>query len=115
MIVTHGLTKRYGEVLAVDEMDLDVRPGDRYGFLGPNGSGKTTTVRMLLGLVHATKGTIEVLGQPVPRRTGEVLQQVGAMVEGPAASGHLSARTTERSASTRRSSRWGSPLSSGAR
>ena len=66
MIVTQGLTKRYGRVLAVDHVDLDVREGDRYGFLGPNGSGKTTVVRMLLGLVYATSGEIEVMGRPVP-------------------------------------------------
>ena len=49
MIVTRGLTKRFGHALAVDGIDLDVAEGERYGFLGPNGSGKTTTVRMLLG------------------------------------------------------------------
>jgi len=92
-IRTRGLTKRYGALTAVDSVDLDVREGDRYGFLGPNGSGKTTTVRMLLGLVFATSGGIEVLGQPVPRRAGAVLAQVGALVEGPAAYGHLSGRT----------------------
>ena len=62
MIRTTAVTKRYGPVLAVDEVDLDVREGDRYGLLGPNGSGKTTLVRMLLGLVFATAGEIEVLG-----------------------------------------------------
>jgi ABC-type multidrug transport system ATPase subunit len=93
MIVTHGLTKRYGSVLAVDAVDLNVRPGDRYGFLGPNGSGKTTLVRMLLGLVYATSGTIEVLDRPMPRSGGEVLPQIGAMVEGPAAYPHLSGRS----------------------
>jgi ABC-type multidrug transport system ATPase subunit len=92
MIVTRGLTKRYGRVLAVDHVDLDVRPGDRYGFLGPNGSGKTTLVRMLLGLVYATSGQIEVLGQPVPARMAKVLPQVGALVEAPSAYGHLSGR-----------------------
>ena len=69
-----------------------MRAGDRYGFLGPNGSGKTTTVRMVLGLVYATRGTIEVLGQPIPRRAREVLPEVGALVEGPGAYAHLSAR-----------------------
>jgi ABC-2 type transport system ATP-binding protein len=93
VIATRGLTKRYGGVLAVDGVDLDVRAGDRYGFLGPNGSGKTTTVRMLLGLVYATSGSIEVLGRAVPRRVREVLPHVGALVEGPAAYPHLSART----------------------
>jgi len=92
MITTHGLTKRFGRVLAVDGVDLDVREGDRYGFLGPNGSGKTTTVRMVLGLVYATRGEIEVLGKPMPGRAREVLPEVGALVEGPAAYPHLSAR-----------------------
>jgi ABC-type multidrug transport system ATPase subunit len=92
MIVTHALTKRYGRVLAVDRVDLDVREGDRYGFLGPNGSGKTTVVRMLLGLVFATSGEIEVMGRPVPSRVAEVLPQVGALVEGPSCYGHLSGR-----------------------
>ncbi len=92
MIATSGLTKRFGAVLAVDHVDLDVREGDRYGFLGPNGSGKTTVVRMLLGLVYATSGTIEVLGAPVPRRISAVLPQIGALIEAPAAYGHLSGR-----------------------
>jgi ABC-type multidrug transport system ATPase subunit len=92
MIVTRALTKRYGRVLAVDRVDLDVREGDRYGFLGPNGSGKTTVVRMLLGLVYATSGEIEVMGKPVPSRVAEVLPQIGALVEGPSCYGHLSGR-----------------------
>jgi ABC-2 type transport system ATP-binding protein len=92
VIRTHGLTKRFGPVLAVDGLDLDVREGDVYGFLGANGSGKTTTVRMLLGLVLATSGSIEVLGRPMPRAGREVLPEVGALVEGPAAYPRLSGR-----------------------
>jgi len=92
MIITKELTKRYGRVLAVDGVDLDVREGDRYGFLGPNGSGKTTVVRMLLGLVYATSGQIEVLGKPVPRRIGDVLPHIGSLIEAPSAYGHLSGR-----------------------
>jgi ABC-2 type transport system ATP-binding protein len=92
MIETHALTKRYGRTVAVDSVDLDVAEGDRYGFLGPNGSGKTTLVRMLLGLVYATSGEIRVLGEPVPKRVAEVLPEVGALVEGPAAYRHLSGR-----------------------
>jgi ABC-type multidrug transport system ATPase subunit len=88
---TRGLTKRFGSFTAVDHVDLEVAAGDRYGFLGPNGSGKTTTVRMLLGLVYATEGTIEVLGRPVPKQLRQVLPRVGALVEGPAAYPHLSA------------------------
>ena len=92
MIATHALTKRFGSLTAVDSVDLDVRPGDIYGFLGANGSGKTTTVRMVLGLVMATSGSIELLGQPIPSAAGRVLDQVGALVEGPGAYGHLSGR-----------------------
>jgi ABC-type multidrug transport system ATPase subunit len=92
VIVTRELTKRYGSLLVVDGVSLDVRAGDRYGFLGPNGCGKTTVIRMLLGLVYATSGTIEVLGQPVPRRVDAVLPQIGALVESPAGYPHLSGR-----------------------
>jgi ABC-2 type transport system ATP-binding protein len=92
MIRTQGLTKRFGHVLAVDDLDLEVDEGDVYGFLGPNGSGKTTTVRMLLGLVLATSGTVELLGRELPRYAGEVLPEVGALVEGPAAYAGLSGR-----------------------
>ena len=93
MIRTSALVKRYGRVTAVDQLDLDVREGDRYGFLGPNGSGKTTTVRMLLGLVLPTSGKVELLGGKPSRET---LQQVGALVEGPAFYGHLSGRANLR-------------------
>jgi ABC-type multidrug transport system ATPase subunit len=93
MIRTEGLTKRFGSVVAVDGVDLQVREGDRYGFLGPNGSGKTTTVRMLLGLVFATSGTIELIGRPVPKQARRALVDVGSLIEGPAAYGHLSARS----------------------
>lgn len=90
---TRGLTKRYGPQVVVDSLDLAVTVGERYGFLGPNGSGKTTTVRMLLGLVLPTRGEVEVLGRRIPRHAREVLPHVGALVEGPAAYGHLSGRT----------------------
>ena len=93
MISTTALTKRYGAVTAVRAVDLDVREGDRYGLLGPNGSGKTTLVRMLLGLVYATSGQIEVMGQRIPRNVREVLPQIGALIEEPAAYPHLSGRT----------------------
>ncbi|GAA1040744.1 ABC transporter ATP-binding protein [Virgisporangium ochraceum] len=93
MIVTEDLVKRYGKVTAVDGVSLDVREGDRYGLLGPNGSGKTTLVRMLLALAYATSGSITVLGKPVPRRAHEVLAEIGAMVEAPAAYPHLSGRS----------------------
>jgi len=92
MIATHSLTKRFGALTVVDAVDLDVRPGDIYGFLGANGSGKTTTVRMLLGLVLASSGRIELFGEPMPKAGSRVLARLGALVEGPAAYGHLSGR-----------------------
>ena len=90
VIRTRALTKRYGELRAVDAVDLEVRTGDVYGFLGANGSGKTTTVRMLLGLVLPTSGEAEVLGMPMPNARRNVLPRVGSLVESPAAYPHLS-------------------------
>ncbi|MFD0823585.1 ABC transporter ATP-binding protein, partial [Micromonospora zhanjiangensis] len=84
---TTGLTKRYGEITAVDALDLAVPAGQVYGFLGPNGAGKTTTLRMLLGLVRPTAGTVRVLGRPPGRLAG-----VGALIEGPAFYPYLSGR-----------------------
>ena len=92
MIATRGLTKRFGSITAVDDLSLEVHEGDVYGFLGANGSGKTTTVRMLLGLVLATSGSAAVLGHAMPADWRMVLPQVGAMVEGPASYGQLSGR-----------------------
>jgi ABC-type multidrug transport system ATPase subunit len=92
VVRTRGLTKRFGSVLAVDAIDLDVVEGDVYGFLGANGSGKTTTVRMLLGLVLATSGEVELLGKRMPKAASTVLPRVGTLVEGPAAYGHLTGR-----------------------
>ncbi|GAA2322555.1 ABC transporter ATP-binding protein [Streptomyces hawaiiensis] len=92
-IATRALTKRYrGGQLAVDGLDLTVPAGSVFGFLGPNGSGKTTTIRMLMGLIEPTSGTARVLGQPMPRATRAVLPHVGALIEGPALYGFLSGR-----------------------
>ncbi|MBG6107906.1 ABC transporter ATP-binding protein [Frigoribacterium sp. CG_9.8] len=82
-IHTEGLTKRFGSQLAVDGVDLRVPVGSVFGFLGPNGSGKTTTIRLLLGLASATSGQIEVLGKRIPEDLRMVLPEVGALVEGP--------------------------------
>ena len=81
---TNGLTKRFGRQTAVDRLELAVPQGSVFGFLGPNGSGKTTTIRMLLGLVAPTEGHAVVLGEEMPARLGSVLPRVGALVEGPA-------------------------------
>jgi ABC-type multidrug transport system ATPase subunit len=92
-VSTTGLAKRFrGGQLAVGGIDLAVPHGSVYGFLGPNGSGKTTTIRMLLGLVTPTAGSFTLLGRPMPRAAAEVLPRVGALVEGPAFHPYLSGR-----------------------
>jgi ABC-2 type transport system ATP-binding protein len=84
-ITSAGLSKRFrGGQLAVDSVDLEVPRGSVYGFLGPNGSGKTTTIRMLLGLAYPTSGRHELLGTPMPDGAVRVLPRVGSLVEGPA-------------------------------
>ncbi|MFU8946682.1 ABC transporter ATP-binding protein [Mycetocola zhadangensis] len=81
---SRGLTKRFRAQAAVNAIDLAVPRGSVFGFLGPNGSGKTTTIRMLLGLIAPTDGEIHVLGERMPDKLREVLPRVGALVEGPA-------------------------------
>ena len=78
-IVTENLVKRFGEFIAVDEVSFDVRPGEIFGFLGPNGSGKTTTIRMMLGLLTPTSGNVEVLGVPVLEQPEAIRSRVGYM------------------------------------
>ncbi len=90
-IASSGLTKRFrGGQLAVNQVDLAVPRGAVYGFLGPNGSGKTTTIRMLLGLAYPTSGSARVLGVPMPEGAVRVLSRVGSLVEGPAFYPYLS-------------------------
>jgi ABC-type multidrug transport system ATPase subunit len=91
-VVTHALTKRFRHQTAVAGIDLTVPRGAVYGFLGPNGSGKTTTIRMLLGLIRPTSGEIRLLGQPIPQGAAGTLPRVGALVEGPAFHPYLSGR-----------------------
>ncbi|POH71169.1 multidrug ABC transporter ATP-binding protein [Cryobacterium zongtaii] len=83
-IETRALTKRFGRQIAVDAIDLAVPMGSVFGFLGPNGSGKTTSIRVMLGLAAATSGEVSLLGESMPGRLARVLPQVGALVEGPA-------------------------------
>ncbi|NIS82521.1 MAG: ATP-binding cassette domain-containing protein, partial [Anaerolineales bacterium] len=78
-IIAQGLTKRFGDFTAVDGIDFEVRRGEIFGFLGPNGSGKTTTIRMMLGLLQPTDGTVEVLGVPVIQHPGKIRPRVGYM------------------------------------
>ncbi|MFL6239331.1 MAG: ABC transporter ATP-binding protein [Actinomycetes bacterium] len=91
-IRTTGLTRRFGSHVAVDDVDLNVPRGAVYGFLGPNGSGKTTTIRLLLGLIAAHGGSIDVLGERLPGAAARVLPLVGTLVEGPAFHPYLSGR-----------------------
>lgn len=91
-IETSGLSKSFGRRHAVTDLDLAVPHGSVFGFLGPNGSGKTTTIRMLLGLASPSSGTINVLGRPMPTAAKDVLPRVGALVEGPAFYPFLSGR-----------------------
>jgi ABC-2 type transport system ATP-binding protein len=93
---TVGLTRRFGDHKAVDGLDLLVPRGAVYGFLGPNGCGKTTTIRMLLGLISADAGEIEVLGRPMPDALAAVLPRVGALIEGPAFHPYLSGQANLR-------------------
>ena len=92
-VETVGLTKRFGQQVAVDGIAMRVPQGSVYGFLGPNGSGKTTTIRMLLGLVEPTAGRRSLLGLPMPHGAGDALPRVGSLVEGPAFHPYLSGRS----------------------
>jgi ABC-type multidrug transport system ATPase subunit len=106
-IASTGLTKRFGKQLVVDAVDLDVPSGAVYGFLGPNGSGKTTTIRMLLGLVFPTAGRHELLGRDFASAQADLLPRIGALVEGPAFHPYLSgwANLARLDAADRRASR----------
>ena len=90
LIETNGLTKQYGKILSVNNLDLAVPEGSIYGFLGPNGAGKSTTLKMLLGLVHPTKGDIRIFDKPMNRANHlEILRQIGSLIESPSYYGHL--------------------------
>lgn len=87
-VVTRGLTKRYGNRAAVEDVDLTIRRGEVYGFLGPNGAGKTTTLRMLVGLIRPTSGEVTILGSSPGDPAN--LSRIGALIEGPAFYPYLS-------------------------
>ncbi len=91
-VETHGLTKRFGPNVAVNDVELLVPRGCAFGYLGPNGAGKTTLIRVLLGLTRADSGTMSLLGYPVPRRRDAALARVGAIVDEPRFHGHLTGR-----------------------
>ena len=83
-IETDELLKRFSGVAVVDDLALRVPAGSVFGFLGPNGSGKTTTIRMLLGLLNPDSGSVNLLGRPIPDRSRDVLPAIGALIDGPA-------------------------------
>src|SRR5665648_500313 len=91
VLSTHGLTKDFKDVRAVDDLDLAVCRGDVFGFLGPNGAGKTSTIRMIFGLIYPTQGHVEILGHRVPDERQEALRHVGGFVDDPVFYGNMSA------------------------
>jgi ABC-2 type transport system ATP-binding protein len=91
-VETRGLVKRYGEIVAVDHVDLAVEPGDVYGYLGPNGAGKTTSLRMLLGLIRPTEGYARLFGRDPLADGAKALDGVAGFVEGPRFYPYLSGR-----------------------
>ncbi len=91
-IQTRGLTRHFGKLTAVEEVNLAVPQGSIFGFLGPNGAGKTTTIRMLLDLIHPNQGEVLLFGRSLRRERTQLLQKVGTLVETPAAFGHLTGR-----------------------
>jgi ABC-2 type transport system ATP-binding protein len=91
-VETHGLTKRFGATVAVDDVELLVPRGSAFGYLGPNGAGKTTLIRTLLGLTKAGGGTMSLLGTPVPAQRSRALARIGAIVDEPRFHPHLTGR-----------------------
>jgi ABC-2 type transport system ATP-binding protein len=91
-IQTLGLTRRFGELTAVDNVSFSVAPGQFFGFLGPNGAGKSTTIKMLTGLLEPSAGSIEILGQPFNSYALDLKRQIGVVPEGMALFGRLTAR-----------------------
>jgi ABC-type multidrug transport system ATPase subunit len=92
VLSTHGLTKDFKKLRAVDNLDLTVRKGDVFGFLGPNGAGKTTTIRLMFGLIYPTVGHVEVLGRQVPAQRQDALRHMGGFVDDPMFYGNMTAR-----------------------
>ena len=92
VLSTHGLTKDFKKLRAVDRLDLQVNRGDVFGFLGPNGAGKTTTIRLIFGLTYPTAGHVEILGHHVPGDRQEALRHMGGFVDDPTFYGNMTAR-----------------------
>ena len=81
-IIANQLSKKFGDFTAVNQVSINVYPGEIFGFLGPNGSGKTTTIRMMLGLLIPTEGFVEVLGADVSKQAKRIRSKIGYMSQG---------------------------------
>ncbi len=93
MVTTTDLTKKYGNNVCVNALNMSVKEHSIYGFLGPNGSGKSTTLKMLLGLVRPARGEIRIAGQTLnPKNRIKILKETGSLIESPSYYGHLTAR-----------------------
>jgi ABC-type multidrug transport system ATPase subunit len=92
ILKVENISKHFGNLKAVDELSFEVAAGEVFGFLGQNGSGKSTTIRMLLSLIHPTSGTIELFGKSLQKERNQILEQVGAIIERPDLYPYLSAR-----------------------
>lgn len=92
VIQVNNLSKHFGTLKAVDQLDFSVTQGEVFGFLGQNGSGKSTTIRMLLSLIHPTSGSIELFGKPLTQFRDEILEEVGAIIERPDLYPYLTAK-----------------------
>jgi len=92
VIKVQHISKHFGSLKAVDDLSFEVQAGQVFGFLGQNGSGKSTTIRMLLSLIHPTSGSIEIFGKPIEKNRETILEQVGAIIERPDLYPYLSAQ-----------------------
>jgi ABC-type multidrug transport system ATPase subunit len=92
VIKVQHISKHFGSLKAVDNLSFEVQAGQVFGFLGQNGSGKSTTIRMLLSLIHPSSGSIEIFGQSIEKNRAAILEQVGAIIERPDLYPYLSAK-----------------------
>ena len=92
VIKVQNISKHFGSLKAVDDLSFEVQAGQVFGFLGQNGSGKSTTIRMMLSLIHPSSGQIEIFGQPIDKNRAAILEQVGAIIERPDLYPYLSAK-----------------------
>ena len=92
VIQVNNISKHFGSLKAVDGLSFEVQAGQVFGFLGQNGSGKSTTIRMLLSLIHPTSGSIQIFGDSIASNRNKVLEEIGAIIERPDLYPYLSAK-----------------------